>query len=110
VFATMKRSATPDELRARLERRDVLVVDVHRQSDYDADSKMIPGAIRRDPDAVEQWSEKLPRDKEIIVYCARGGSVSKEMVDRLEAKGFRARYLEGGIEGWRQAGGETVDK
>jgi rhodanese-related sulfurtransferase len=42
--------------------------------------------------------------------CARGGSVSKEMVDRLEAKGFRARYVEGGIESWRQAGGETVDK
>ncbi len=43
----------------------------------------------------------------MIVYCVRGGSVSNTVLDRLLAKDVRARYVEGGILGWKAAGGET---
>ncbi len=106
----MNRTVTPEEPRSLLERHDVLVVDVRRRADYDADTQTIPGAIRRDPEEAELWSENLPHDKQIVVYGTRGGTLSHAMVDRLQAKGFRARDVEGGIEAWRKAGGETVDK
>jgi len=32
------------------------------------------------------------------------------VLDRLRAAGVKARYIEGGIEGWKAAGGEVVGK
>jgi len=32
------------------------------------------------------------------------------VVDQLKVKGVKARFIEGGIEAWKQAGGETVPK
>ena len=46
----------------------------------------------------------------MVLYCVRGGSVSNTVVDALQAKGVRARFIEGGIEGWKAAGGDTVNK
>lgn len=45
-----------------------------------------------------------------MLYCVRGGSVSNSVVDALQAKGLNACFIEGGIEGWKAAGGETVNK
>lgn len=106
----MTRTISPDELKQLLERRDVLVIDVRRKADYDADTQAVPGAMWRNPEEMQRWSETLPRDKEIVVCCARGGSVSNATVDHLQAKGLKARFIEGGIEGWKKAGGETVSK
>ena len=36
------------------------------------------------------------------------GSVSSSAVDARQAKGVKARFIEGGIEGWKAAGGEVV--
>jgi rhodanese-related sulfurtransferase len=32
------------------------------------------------------------------------------VVDQLQAKGVKARFIEGGLEAWKQAGGETTSK
>jgi rhodanese-related sulfurtransferase len=40
----------------------------------------------------------------------RGGAVSNTVVDALQAKGLQARYIDGGIEGWKAAGGKVVAK
>jgi hypothetical protein len=34
--------------------------------------------------------------------------VSNSVVDRLQAEGIQARYVEGGIEGWKAAGGKPA--
>lgn len=104
----MERSIKPETLKnAPAGKR---LIDVRRPADHDASSELLPGAVWHDPNDIDRWSQALPKDKEIILYCVRGGSVSNSVVDALRAKGFKARYIEGGIEGWKAAGGALIDK
>ena len=106
----MSRTITPNDLKPLVEKKSVTVFDVRRASDYDADKVKLPGAEWKNPDQFADWSAKLPKEKEIIIYCARGGSVSNAVLDALLGKGFMARFIEGGIEGWKGAGGIVVNK
>jgi rhodanese-related sulfurtransferase len=45
-----------------------------------------------------------------VVYCVRSGAVSNATVDTLQARGFKARYIEGGIEAWKGTGGTVESK
>lgn len=89
---------------------DRLILDVRRAADYGSDDEIIPGAIWCDPDLIAQWSRILPKDKEIILYCVHGATISNSVLDHLLKEGFKARYIESGIEGWKAAGGQTVAK
>jgi rhodanese-related sulfurtransferase len=82
------------------------VFDVRRDADYEADKQMILGAIRRDPEQVDQWAQEIPKDKDVVVYCIRGGSVSNAIVDKLLAAGVSVRYIEGGWEAWKKSAKE----
>ncbi len=73
----MKRTIRPNELKELLSRKnDILVLDVRRKTDLASFHYAIPGAEWRDPDAVDAWSADLPRDHDVVIYCARGGPVS----------------------------------
>ena len=106
----MQRTISPDELKPLVERGDVMLLDVRRESDYATDSRMLPNAQWKNPEEIAQWSETLPQGREIVVYCVRGGAISNATVDTLQAKGFKARFIEGGIEGWKGAGGAVEPK
>lgn len=43
----------------------------------------------------------IPTNREIMVVCAKGGA-SEFIVDTLQAKGFKASHLEGGMLSWSQ--------
>jgi rhodanese-related sulfurtransferase len=75
------------------------IIDVRRKEDYDAD-KMIPGSVRRDPEKTQEWSKELPKDKEVVIYCVRGGSVSKSVAEQLANSQIPVRYIEGGLAAW----------
>lgn len=103
----MDKTITPLELtKLRREKHDILIIDVRRKSDYEADRHMIPDAVWRDPEQVEQWSKHLPRDKQVIIYCVRGGSVSKSVSNRLLGENVQVSYIEGGLTAWKEIGGE----
>lgn len=104
----MNRTIKPAELKPLVANRSVVLLDVRRRSDYEADPGRLPGAEWRDPEKAAEWTAALPKDKEVVIYCVRGGSVSNAVVDHLHANGVRARFIEGGIEAWKGAGGETV--
>lgn len=87
-----------------------LILDVRRSGDREAAPEHLPGAQWHNPEQLADWADSLPKDQEIVLYCARGGSVSNSVVDALQAKGLKARFIEGGIEGWKAAGGEVVTK
>lgn len=87
-----------------------LVFDVRREADYVASPEMIPGATWKNPEKIDAWVQALPRTLDVVIYCVRGGGVSNSVVDRLRAEGVRARFIEGGIEAWKAAGGQTVPK
>jgi rhodanese-related sulfurtransferase len=82
-----------------------LVIDVRRNPRFLEAGDLIRGALRRDPERVEEWRKTLPKTASVVVYCVHGHEVSQNV-----AKALGARYLEGGIEAWREGGGELFKK
>ena len=104
----MERIIKPDVLKTELSGKYIL--DVRRSADHAASSEQIAGANWQNPELLADWADSLPRDRDIVLYCVRGGGVSNSVVDALQAKGLQARFIEGGIEGWKAAGGAVVGK
>ncbi|WP_099354426.1 MBL fold metallo-hydrolase [Fredinandcohnia onubensis] len=52
-------------------------------------------------DGVEEILEKLPKDQEILVVCAKEGS-SVMVADMLSEAGLTVSYLEGGMKSWSE--------
>jgi rhodanese-related sulfurtransferase len=77
-----------------------IVIDVRRAPAFDADDAMLVGAIRRDPDEINEWRSALPKERLVVLYCAHGREVSQGGAAALRAAGIDARYLEGGIAAW----------
>ena len=82
-----------------------LVIDVRRRQPFLESDSLIKGALRRDPERVGEWAKSLPRAASVVVYCVHGREVSQGV-----ARTLGARYLEGGIEAWREMGGELFKK
>ena len=95
---------------ADLDPDTTLVFDVRRESDYAASNESIPGALWKNPDKIDAWIEAVPRTLDVVIYCVRGGSVSNSVVDRLQAAGVKARFIEGGLEAYKAAGGKVAKK
>lgn len=88
----------------------VLVFDVRREADFAASAEIIPGAMWKNPEKIDIWVNALPRTLDVVIYCVRGGGVSNSVVDRLQAEGVKARFIEGGIEAYKAAGGKVMAK
>lgn len=106
----MNRTIKPEELKSTLGNKDLKVIDVRRKDDYLADNSAIPGSTWFDPANIDGWCDTMPTDKEVVLYCVRGGAVSNAVVDALQAKGVQARFIEGGITAWKEAGGSVEKK
>ena len=99
----MASAVSPQELRALLQ--NVTLIDVRRRAVYEAAQDMAAGAVWRDPEAVEGWAGTLPVGVPVVVYCVHGHAVSQGAADALQERGLDVRFLEGGLEGWRESGG-----
>ncbi len=61
---------TVEELKQKLDAgEDVVIVDLRHSMDFEADPETIPGAFRMDAQELEEKNDRLPRDREIILYC-----------------------------------------
>lgn len=85
-----------------------VIVDVRRRKVYDADDRVLPTAIWRDLTALDHWQSELPAGIPVVVYCAHGHQVGQVAASRLHLAGVDVRYLAGGIDAWRAAGGTLV--
>jgi rhodanese-related sulfurtransferase len=102
----MDASISAADLRQSIRSSDPpLVIDVRRNERFKESSYYLKGALRRDPEQVQKWKENLPQAPSIVVYCVHGHEVSQNA-----AKALGAKYLEGGIEAWRNGGGSLFDK
>jgi rhodanese-related sulfurtransferase len=107
----MDASVSTAELRQSLQSdQPPLVIDVRKAPAFRAAGEMIAGALRRAPEDAPHWAQTLPRAAGVVVYCVHGHEVSQGACSALNAAGLGARYLEGGIEAWRTAGGELAAK
>jgi Fe-Mn family superoxide dismutase len=103
------RAIGPEELQARLDRgEDLVVLDVCLAEDLPKRSDMLPGATLRAPETIGDWADELPKDKPVVVYCIYGFQVSGDTVVELRRRGVDASALSGGIAAWHAIGAPTV--
>ena len=95
----------PDELRQRLGRGDVVLIDVRPSHEFDAGH--IEGARSIPLEELDRRLDELPAGREVIAYC-RGPfcAFAHEAVRTLQAKGRTARRLDDGWPEWQLAGAE----
>ncbi|PQJ26822.1 ArsR family transcriptional regulator [Salinibacter sp. 10B] len=88
-----------EELEERLERDDVLVLDVRPEEEFEAGH--IPGARSIPVDQLEEHLDELPEDRDIVAYCRGPYCVySDDAVRKLQEKGRNARRLSEGLPDW----------
>lgn len=98
----MPDTISPQEAKALLAEGKAIFLDVRRKADKEADPEMLPGAVWHDPEKVDEWKRTLPLEAQVVIYCMRGGSVSKNTLAALRNAGLRASFIEGGIEAWKK--------
>jgi len=90
------------ELEARLERGDVVLLDVRPEPEFRAGH--IPGAVSAPLSALASIAPKLPRRRELIAYCRGPYCVyADDAVRLLREQGLKARRLDVGFPEWRRA-------
>jgi rhodanese-related sulfurtransferase len=91
------------ELRERLERGQVVVLDVRPEPEYRAGH--IAGARSAPLPMLAALAPKLPRRREIVAYCRGPYCVyADDAVRLLRERGLKARRLDVGFPEWRRAG------
>ncbi|HYP01336.1 MAG TPA: rhodanese-like domain-containing protein [Pyrinomonadaceae bacterium] len=91
-------------LEAKLILKSAVVVDVGTKNEYDAGH--IPGAILIPASQLAARAARLPKSKEIVLYCkCSGQELSMRAAVELQSKGFEnVSVLEGGYQAWLDAG------
>jgi membrane protein DedA with SNARE-associated domain/rhodanese-related sulfurtransferase len=98
---------SPEELKAKMDAgEDVIIVDLRHALDFDAQPESIPGALHMDAAELEEAYEVIPRDREIVLFCACPNEVTAaRLALLLRSKGItQIRPLAEGYEGWRSRG------
>jgi membrane protein DedA with SNARE-associated domain len=61
---------TVAELKEKIDAgEDLVIVDLRHSLDFEADPETIPGAFRMDAKELQEKNDRLPRDREVILYC-----------------------------------------
>jgi len=48
---------------------NLVIVDLRHSMDFEAEPEIIPGAMHMDAKELQEKNERLPRDREVILYC-----------------------------------------
>lgn len=99
----------PDELKAKIDNSEpVYIVDLRGPNAYAQADKTIKGAVHSKVHRVVYRLRELPRDREVVTYCACPADEAAIIgAQSLVANGFkRVRVLKGGWHAWLQAGGQ----
>jgi len=99
---------TPEQLNQKLKAGDdILILDLQHHHDSAAERLGIPGAVRINARALEQYRDvKIPPSREVVLYCdCPGEYTSARVALALHQKGIeRVRPLAGGLRAWQAQG------
>jgi len=102
-----RHSITPEELHSLLSATQNLeLFDVRQPLDLLAYPEVIPGAQRVPPEEVLNEPSRIPRDKDVVVYCTCAGEkTSRAVLHRALGLHFsRIKFLRGGLAAWKAKG------
>src|SRR5215471_14509780 len=98
-----------EELKKRIaDNNPVTIVDVRGQNAYLQSDKIVQGAIHSQVRRVVHRLREVPRDSEVVTYCACPADEAAIIAARsLLSSGFKnVRVLKGGWNAWLEAGGQ----
>jgi rhodanese-related sulfurtransferase/predicted transcriptional regulator len=89
------------ELNERMEKGEVLLLDVRPREEYD--NSHIPGAISIPMEELKDKLDSLPTNRDVVAYC-RGTYClwSAEAVELLRSNGINAYHLEKSVQDWNE--------
>jgi len=107
----------PEELMAMIEEAEQegeaapFIVDLRHPLDYLPDPRVLPGAVRVGPAELALHSDRIPRDRDVILYCTcPSEETSAKVAMQLHKMGInRVRPLRGGFDGWKVAGFPLIE-
>ena len=98
-------SLNTEEAKTMLEDKNIVLIDVCSRDEFNVEH--LRGAKNIPLDQLDKRHGKLPRDKDIVVYCQNGGR-SVRAIRKLEVAGFSQLYhMHEGLRGWRKTGYPT---
>ena len=111
------RRIEPEELMAMIDEAGrtgecaPFIVDLRHPLDYLPDPRVLPGAVRVGPTELGLHSDRIPRDRDVILYCTcPSEETSGKVAMQLHKMGInRVRPLRGGFDGWKVAGLPLID-
>jgi rhodanese-related sulfurtransferase len=59
-----------EQLRQMLNEPDVVIIDLRINRDWNDSDQKIPGAVHEDPDHLDTWAKKYPKETKMVLYCA----------------------------------------
>jgi len=101
------RRLTPDQLRARLAADDpIRIIDLRAAIEYELTRQTVPGAIRMDPEELDERHPEIPRDCDVVLYCScPNEATSARVALALKRRGIERVFpLEGGLDAWVTCG------
>lgn len=102
----------PEDLKAMLDRgEDVYIVDLRHPLDYLPDPRVLPGAIRMQPNDLVRQNAEIPRDRDVVLYCTcPSEATSARMALTMRRLGIeRIRPLRGGFDAWKERGYPLIE-
>ena len=91
------------QLRGRIKRRNVTIIDVRPREEYL--NGHLPGAVSIPLPELKNEIKNVPADKEIVAYCRGKYCVmAPEAAKVLSKKGFKITILQDDVNSWRFAG------
>jgi rhodanese-related sulfurtransferase len=81
-----------------------IIVDVRSDSEIHAIDRLIPGAVHRPVQGVENWWRELPSSHGVVVCDLSGGEQGRRVVETLRHFGTDAGHLVDGFAGWYDRG------
>ena len=103
-------SISVEELSDETIRKRIQILDARPKHYFSRSTDMMPGAVWRDPDRIDEWSQELSAEVPVVVYCAYGYSVGCGVTAALRDRGFDAKYVRGGLAAWYAADGARAMK
>lgn len=117
IASVKKMRLEPEELMAMIDEAShagqvaPFIVDLRHPLDYLPDPRVLPGAVRVGPAELALHSDRIPRDRDVILYCTcPSEETSAKVAMQLHKMGInRVRPLRGGFDGWKLAGFPLID-
>lgn len=84
--------------------KNLTVIDVRKAPARGKSGLTMPGSVWCAPFSADTWWRKFS-GQNVVVFCVHGHEVGMAVAGFLNDQGIGARYLEGGFEAYREAGG-----